>query len=168
MALSEEPTSLPSHHRAERLSHALYGLIIVSATLVAEQEHIDEASEALLVLLTTALVLLLAHTYSAYMAERAVEGHPLGKVGRRLVVGDNLPVLLSILLPGVLFVIAGAGAIGLQLAYRLSIAFTIAALFGLGVYEGRTASMGPLRSLFSGLSAAAIGLLVVAIEAFFD
>jgi len=166
--VTEESAGLTAHHQAERLSHALYGLIIVSATLVAEQEHINEASEALVVLLSTGLVLLLAHTYSAYMAERMVEGHPLGKVGRRLVVADNLPVILSILFPGVLFVLAGVDAIGLQLAYRLSIAFTIVALFGLGVYEGRTASMGPARSLISGISAAAIGLLVITVEALFD
>ena len=32
----------PAHRRAERLSHALYGLIIVTATLVAEKGHVTE------------------------------------------------------------------------------------------------------------------------------
>ena len=33
--------------RSERLGHALYGLIIVTATVVAEKEHIDEPSHAI-------------------------------------------------------------------------------------------------------------------------
>ncbi len=63
---------------AERLSHALYGLIIVTATLGAEKAHISEVFDAISLLLATALVLLLAHTYSAVMAERTVSGHSLG------------------------------------------------------------------------------------------
>lgn len=90
-----------AHHRAERLSHALYGLIIITATLVAERAHVEEVGEALALLLTTALVLVLAHTYSAFMAERAVEGRPLTAVATRLVVADNLPVVSAIVVPSV-------------------------------------------------------------------
>jgi hypothetical protein len=50
-------------HRTERLSHALYGLIIVTATLVAERHHIEEPIDALRLLLGTALVLLLAYVH---------------------------------------------------------------------------------------------------------
>ena len=168
MTVSEEPAKLGDHQRTERLSHALYGLIIVTAALVAEQEFVHDATEALLLLLSTALVLLLAHTYSAYMAERTVEGRPLSRVARRLVVADNLPVLLAIVLPGLLFVLAGVGAIELHRAYNLSIAITVAALVGLGLYEGKAASMSTGRTVLSGLSAGAIGVLIVAAEAFFE
>jgi hypothetical protein len=150
------------------LSHALYGLIIVTATLVAEQSHVTEAAHALGLLLGTALVLLLAHTYSAVIAERTVEGHGLGLVGRRLVVEDNLPVLFAIIVPALLFILAGADVMTLQTAYKASIAFSLVALFGLGLYEGRTASMGWIPAVLSGAAAGAIGLVVVVVEAFFE
>ena len=51
-------SSVPVHQRAERLGHALYGLIIVTATLVAEKGHVTEVIDALGLLLGTALVLL--------------------------------------------------------------------------------------------------------------
>jgi hypothetical protein len=161
-------SSVPLHRRAERLAHALYGLIIVTATLVAEQGHVTEVVDALGLLLGTALVLLLAHTYSGTMAERAVEGHNLGSVGRRIVVEDNLPVLIAIVTPGLLFILAGLGAMSLDTAYTAAIVFSLAALFGLGLYEGRTASMSWSQSLISGAAAGAIGLVVVAVEAFFE
>jgi len=159
---------VPAHRQTERLSHALYGLIIVTATLMAERRHVTEVSDALGLLLGTALVLLLAHTYSAVMAERAVEGHNLSSVGRRIVVEDNVPVLIAIVAPAVLFVLAGADVMSLPDAYTASIVVSLVALFGLGLYEGRTASMDWWPSILSGAAAGAIGVFVVAFEAFFE
>lgn len=105
---------VPGHRRSEPLSHALYGLIIVTATLVAERAHVTAVSDALGLLLGTAIVLLLAHTYSAAMAERAVEGHSLGSVGRRMVVQDNVPVLVAIVAPALFFILAGIDVISLR------------------------------------------------------
>ena len=153
---------------AERLSHALYGLIIVTAALGAERVHIAEAAEALALLLSTAVVLVLAHPYSAAMAERAVSGASLGMEGRRTVVADNIPVLSAVVVPAILFMLAGADVMALQTAYRAAIAFSLAVLFGVGLYEGRRASMGWVHSTLSGAAAGAIGVFVVAIEAFFD
>ena len=168
MASRELGAEVPVYRRAERLSHALYGLIIVTATLVAEQRHVTEVVDALGLLLGTAIVLLLVHIYSSVMAERTVEGHSLGRVGRRLVVEDNLPVLIAIVVPALLFVLAGTDVMTLQSAYAASIVFSLVALFGLGLYEGRSASMGWVQSMLSGAAAGAIGLIVVAVEAFFE
>lgn len=157
-----------SRHRAERLNHALYGLIIITATLAAEMAHVEEVGEALALLMSSALVLVLAHTYSAFMAERAMEGKPLTAVAKRLVVADNLPVVSAVVVPGVLFIVAGIGWIELSVAFGLSIGFTIAALFALGMYEAHMAEMGGIQKFVSGIGAAAIGGLIVGIEAFFD
>ncbi len=56
----------------------------------------------------------------------------------------------------------------LQTAYRAAIVFSLAVLFGVGLYEGRRASMGWIHSTLSGAAAGAIGMIVIAIEAFFD
>ncbi len=156
------------HHRAERLNHALYGLIIITATLVAESDHVAEPVEALVLLVSTALVLLLAHTYSAYMAERAVKGAPLTRSDAHLVAADNVPVLLAIVLPSLLFVGSAFGWIALSAAYTLSISSAIAALLGLGIYEAYVAGMKGLPRLMSGVAAASVGFLIVLVEAFFD
>lgn len=157
-----------SEHQTERGAHALYGLIIVTATLVAEKDHVDDAADALGLLIGTALVLLLAHTYTAAFAIRAAEGHALGAAGRRLVVLDNVPVLLAIVVPAVLFIVAWLDGISLQTAYVVSITSSVVLLFGLGLYQGRAAGMTWTRSILTGVTAAAIGLVVIAFEAVFD
>ena len=159
---------ISSRRRTERLSHALYGLIILTAALGAERAHITEALEAIALLLSTAFVLLLAHTYSAAMALRAVDPNGLGTAGRRMIVGDNLPVVLATIVPTALLVLAAMGVISLRAAYDASIAFNLAALFGIGLYEGRAASMGWFHSVLAGAAAGAIGVIVIAIEAIFD
>ncbi|MCL1692802.1 MAG: hypothetical protein M3096_03880 [Actinomycetia bacterium] len=154
--------------RGERLSHALYGLIIVTATLVAEKEHVDEASHALAVIIGTGAILFLAHTYSGIVAERVVASARLGSARRRLVARDNLPVLFAIIVPAALFTLVWMGPIALEGAYVASIAFSLMALFGLGLYEGRIESMNWGLSLLSGIGAATIGVLVIAFETFLD
>jgi hypothetical protein len=67
-----------------------------------------------------------------------------------------------------LFVLAGADVILLSTAYTSAIAFSLVALFGLGLYEGRVASLGWFHSILSGAAAGAIGVIVVAFEAFFE
>ena len=168
MTAGTSPSEIVRFRAAERLSHALYGLIIVTAALGAERAHIEEASEALFLLLSTAIVLVLAHTYTAAVAERAVSGATLGKLGRRTVIVDNTPVLSAVVVPAILFTLAGTDVITLETAYTAAIAFSLAVLFGVGLYEGRRASMGWIHSMLSGTVAGAIGVIVVAVEALFD
>ena len=166
--MSAAPQAVVDHHLVERLSHGLYGLVIITATLVAEQDHVDQAGDALGLLLGTAVVLLLVHTYTAAMAEPTVTGHSLGVTGHRLVVKDNLPVIFAVAGPASFLTMAAFDIIRLDTAYRLAIAFGIVALFILGVYEGRRASMKWTQTLLSGAAAGAIGLVVIAVEALFD
>jgi hypothetical protein len=166
---SDEVSAVISqHHQAERLSHGLYGLIIVTATLGAERAHVTKAADAFVLLLSTAFVLVLAHTYSSWMAERAMEGGRLSVVARRIIIVDNLPVAGAIVFPLFLFALVGLGVLELRLAYRAAIAVSLGALFGIGIYEGRLASMNWFHSALSGVAAGSIGVIVILIEAFFD
>ena len=168
VAKMDEGVALTTEHEIERASHALYGLIIVTATLVAEKDHVDDAADAIGLLVGTGLVLLLAHTYTAVVAARAVEGHSLGIAGRRLVVLDNIPVALAIVGPIVLFIVAWLDGISLRTAYVVSITLSVVLLFLLGLYQGRTAGETWTRSIITGAAAAAIGLVVIGFEAWFD
>ncbi len=157
-----------NYRRGERLSHALYGLIIIAATLVAEKGHVDEASHALGLILGTGFILLLAHTYTAIVAVRVVESTKLGTAHRRRVIRDNLPILFAIVVPSALFIFAWFGVVTLQAAYTASIVFSLVALFGLGVFEGRMESMNWALSVLAGFAAGTIGVIVVVLETLLD
>jgi hypothetical protein len=146
----------------------LYGLINITAVLVAERPHVESASDALGLLFGTALVLLLVHTYSAYMAVRLIAGHPLRAFGRRLVLRDNAPVAAAVVVPAVAFILAAAEVVSLETAFRASITFCVFALTVLGFLEARAGGAGWPRSVASAAAAGGIGFLVVLIEAAFE
>ena len=150
--------------RSERLGHALYGLIIVTATVVAEKEHLDEPIHAIGLLAGIGLVLVLAHTYTGWIAERVVAHERLGRVRRRLLVRNNLPVALAVVVPIVLFGLSWVGLITMEAAYVVAIGFNIVVLIAIGVYEGHGARMSWLGAVLSGTAAGGIGVFVILIE----
>jgi hypothetical protein len=113
------PKTIAPLRRAERFSHALYGLIIITAVLVAERPHVESAADALGLLFGTAVVLLVVHTYSSVMAVRLVAGHRLEAEGRRLVLRDNAPVSAAVVVPAVAFGLAAADVVSLETAFPL-------------------------------------------------
>lgn len=151
-------------HRTERFAHAMYGLIIITAVLVAEAEHVTDAVDALLIVLGTGLVLLLAHTYVAVVAERTLLKHRLESNKRIEVLIDNVPVLIAVLAPSLLFIAAEAGAIEIETAFTWAIAFTVVALYAIGVLEGRRIGYSWARSLLVGLGGAFIGAVIIMVE----
>jgi hypothetical protein len=148
----------------ERNAHAIYGLIIITATLVADGVHAEDALVSILVLWGAALVLVLAHIYSALIAELELTGQRLTYVERRVLIADNIPVAGSVVIPTLLLVGAGLGLISLQLAIDLSIILSIMSLFALGAFQARRHHASVSRQLAIGALGGALGVVVVLAE----
>lgn len=157
-------TAEPDHRSVERSSHAIYGLIIITATLVAERTHATDALLSLLGLWGAALVLVLAHTYAALLAELGQLGHRLNYVERHVLIFDNIPLAVSVLLPTILLSAAGLGVIGVTLAIDLSIILSLCSLFALGAYQARRQGAGAAHQIGIGSLGSALGILVVLAE----
>jgi len=151
----------------ERSSHAVYGLIIITATLVADRLYATNALESLVTLWGATLVLVLAHTYSAYVAELGLRGHRLTYVQRHVLILDNIPLAAAVVVPTILLVAAGLGLLGLAMAIDLSIVLSIVALFGLGAFQARQQG-APLRNqLAIGALGGGLGLIIIFAEVAF-
>ncbi len=150
--------------RSERSAHAIYGLIIVTSALVADRHYAEDALTSLLVVWGAGIVLLLAHLYSASVAEAGAQGRLLSRTQRQLLVADNLPVLAAVVVPSVLIILAGAGLLELSVAIDISIASAVVALFALGVYQARRGGASLPLQLGVGALGALVGLAVIALE----
>jgi hypothetical protein len=148
----------------ERSSHAIYGLVIITATLVADREHASDALVSMLVLWGAALVLLLAHTYSALIAELGTTGHRLTYVERHVLIGDNIPVAASVVVPTVLLIAAAVGLMDLRLAIDLSILLSIVSLCAVGAYQARRGQASLGRQLGIALLGGSLGVVVILAE----
>jgi hypothetical protein len=153
-----------SEERGERGAHAIYGLIIVTSALVADRHYAEDALTSLLVVWGAGVVLLLAHLYSASVAEAGAHGHLLSRTERQLLVTDNLPVLAAVVVPSALIAVAGVGLLDLTLAIDLSIASAVVALFALGTYQSRKGGASVRQGLAVGALGALVGLVVIVLE----
>jgi hypothetical protein len=161
--MTEEPT-LTIERRRERSAHAIYGLIIVTAALVADRELAHDALTALVTVWGAGLVLLSAHVYSALVGEVDTTGRLPSYAERHVLVADNLPLLTSVVVPTVLLVAAGLGLIDLDLAIGLSIAVAIGALFAVGTYQAARSGASMAMCVVVGAIGAGLGVAVILLE----
>ena len=158
------PTDDHGVHQAERSAHAIYGLVIVTSTLVADRAVAHDALTSLIVLLGAVFVLVLAHLYSAIVAEIGERGRRLTHVERFVLVTDNLPLAAAVVVPSLLLIASGLGLVHLAIALDLGIILSLTALFGVGVYQARRQG-APLRmQLGLGAIGGVIGVLIILLE----
>jgi hypothetical protein len=153
-----------NERRTERSAHAIYGLIIVTAALVADREFAEDAWTSLVVVWGAGVVLLLAHLYAAIVAEAGTRGRLSSHAERHLLIADNLPLLSSVLLPTVLLTLSGLGLLELRSAIDLSIAAAIVALFAVGAYQGRASGSSVAVWVAVGMLGAAMGAAIILLE----
>jgi hypothetical protein len=151
-------------HQTERTAHAIYGLVIITASLVADLELSADALTSLTILWGAGLVLAVAHIYSSLVAEIAEKGRFLTLSERELLLGDNLPVLAALIAPTALLLGAAAGVIDLSLAIDLSIAVSVGLLFLVGAHEVRQRGARPSVQIGIGLVGIVVGVAVIALE----
>lgn len=151
-------------HEMERSSHAVYGLIIITSSLVADRAVADDALTSLLVLLGAGVVLILAHLYSAAVAEVGEKGRWLTHRERHVLIADNVPVLAAVVLPSLLVIAAAIGWLELAVALDIAIIVSVTALFVVGVYQARRQGASTAVQAGLGTLGGVIGIVVILME----
>jgi hypothetical protein len=150
--------------RAERSSHAIYGLIIITSALVADREGADDALTSLLLLWGAGLVLIVAHVYSAIVAEVGAEGTWISHTQRHVLIVDNIPVLAAVVMPSILIMVAGLGLVSLDVALDASVVLSLTALYALGAYQARRSGATLGMQIGIGALGGIVGIFVIALE----
>ncbi len=150
--------------RVERSAHAIYGLIIITSTLVMDRIVAEDWLTSLLVVWGAGIVLVLAHLYSALVAEVGSKGRFLSHAERHVLIVDNAPVLAAVVAPTLLLLAVGLGWLELLPALDVAVAICIVALFMVGAVQVRKQGAGLAVRLGLGLLGGAIGIIVVALE----
>ena len=133
---------------------------------MADRAVAEDATTSLIVLLGAGLVLILAHVYSAAVAEVGGKGRWLTHAERHLLIADNLPVLAAVVLPSLLLIAAALGWLELAIALDLAIVLSVAALVFVGVYQAHKQGASTTLKLAIGAIGGSIGVIVILLEAF--
>jgi hypothetical protein len=153
------------HHRVERLSHAVYGLILLTAGVGELSAHDEDPAVAAALILGGAIVLVIAHSYSAFVATMATHDELPPSSARVKNALDQLTLAIPAAVAIGILLLAEADVIGLSAAYTATITLSLVALFALGVLIGHHRRWPLPPTIVLGLVTAAVGGVVVAVEA---
>jgi hypothetical protein len=152
------------HHRVERTAHAIYGLIILTATIGELRLHHEEMDVAIAFVAAGAVVLVVAHTYSRLVASAAtIQALPEPRVAATHLVDQLALAVPAVCALGVL-ALAQGDIIADQTAYNIILIGSLAALFGLGVLIGSHRRVNVGFQLLVGTANLTLGILIILIE----
>jgi hypothetical protein len=112
--------ALAAHLGSRDVARVIYGSIIGLALVVALQAHPPSAATMASYLIGTALAVALAEIYSEFVGTEARTRRPVARTQLRELLVDAGAVMFGAGFPAVFFVLAAAGAIDDDLAFRLA------------------------------------------------
>jgi hypothetical protein len=156
--------------RSSRLDDAgvtltFYGSIIYLAVISAlgSLSAPPPPQVAISTLVATAMVLYIAHVFTALVPKTARAGHLHGIDFRAALVHDT-PLLIAALVPIAPLALAAWEVIDIVAAYQFSVRLTIALLFALAISLSRREGLSWSRALIAGLVIIVIAIVVITLE----
>jgi ABC-type microcin C transport system permease subunit YejB len=112
--------AIESHLGSGDVARVIYGSIIGLALVVALQDHPPSAATMASFLVGTAVAVGLAEVYSEYVGAEARTRRPVETTQLRQLLVDAAAVMFGAGFPAVFFVLAAAGALDIDVAFRLA------------------------------------------------
>jgi hypothetical protein len=156
---------LEAHLESRQVSRVVYGAIIGLALVVALQDHPPSAGVMIATLLGTAIAVGLAELYSDLLG---IETRSHRLVSRTEVFGqldDVAAVAFGVGFPAVFFVLAAAGAMEVETAFRVARWTGLCLIAFYGFCAARLSGAGLTASFTHGLAVGAIGGALIALKA---
>ncbi|MGI9540068.1 MAG: hypothetical protein ACR2N6_07970 [Miltoncostaeaceae bacterium] len=153
------------NQRAEALTNAIYGTIIMAAFFAVVDGLVDSAAEVLAELIFATLVLFLAHLFAAAVGAGAASDRRLSPSWALRILGAQLPLVLVVTPPMLLLAVASTGAFSVEVAVRVSMAYSVGFLFSVSFLLARHHGRGAARSALYGAIGAGLGIAVIGLEA---
>ena len=149
----------------ETIAGAIYGTIVMMATLVAggANEGVGDWQLAVAVVVTN-LVLGLAHLYSELVAGGIALRRRLTSAERSVVWRREMAIPLAAVLPVTALVLGAAGVIGESAAVWIALGIGIGTLGVQGLRYARVESLRPLGTAVSVALNLSLGLVMVALK----
>ena len=149
----------------EEVTLAFYGSIVYLAIVSAlgSQDEPVPPPAAISALMASAVVLFIAHVFSALVprAARAGRLHPSNLVSA---FRNSAPLLVCAVVPAIPLLLAAWELLPVGRAYRLSVRLTIALLFGLAVMLSRREGLSWARAAVAGLAIILVAIGVIWLE----
>jgi hypothetical protein len=157
--------AIAAHLGSRDVARVIYGSVIGLALVVALETHPPAAGVAVAAMVGTAVTVGLADVYSELIGS---EARTRERIHLRDVGGaaeDAAAVIFGAAFPAVFFVLAGAGAIDLSLAFKLAKWTGLGLICAYGFAAGRVSGYGVGGALVHSAAVGAIGGVLIGLKA---
>lgn len=149
-----------------RIASTVFGTITAMATVAAYGGAFPDSPWTVEELvLSTAVVLWIAHVYTHALSESLSEGHPLRVAGVRKLAGREAGILLAVVPPSLALLLGAIGVLDETASIWLALGVGLGILALEGVRYARIERLGPTGTLLTLAANTGIGLLVVLLKA---
>jgi uncharacterized membrane protein len=147
-----------------RSTKAIYGIILITATLIGLQFLESKPLTIAVKLFFAALVIVLAEAYSEILGEKIRRRKELTGSERREIVDDVLVIASVSIYPVSIFLLSAAGLFSVDSAFKISYGLSIACLGLFGYLASQAAGDTKNSSLRKAVITSLVGVLVVIIK----
>jgi hypothetical protein len=149
--------------RGDNLAGGIYGTILVTS-IIAATDFDENIWRSLALVLVTTSVFWLAHVYAHALAASLDARRSISLGVLRRVAVHEWPLLQAAVVPGLVLAAGGLGLLGTMTAYRLSVAYGVAALVWWGFVFARKERLSTHATVAVVLVNASFGLFIVAMK----
>jgi hypothetical protein len=142
----------------------VYGTVVVMATLTAAYATEKHPWKLAVLVLSTSLVLWIAHLYAHGLAESIAHSRRLTREDIRLIARRELGIVLAAAAPVAALILGAAGLIGRSASVWLALGIGLATLGFEGIRYVRLERLGRAASLAAIGANLALGLVVVGLK----
>jgi hypothetical protein len=153
-----------SEHLTHRLAHAIYGLIVLTATVGELRALGEDLATAAVVIAGAFVVLVIAHGYSQIVANTATHDRMPTRTFMVANALDQLAIALPAAVAIAVLALSETGVMSLDVAYDVVLAAAIVVLAATGVLVGRHHDLSRARTVALGAANVAVGVVIIGIE----
>jgi hypothetical protein len=156
---------IKAHLGTGQVGRVIYGAIIGMALIVVLEAHPPGPGSVVAALVATALAVALAELYSDVVATETRTRRRIAREHLHEIAEDAAAVAFGVMFPAVFFVLAAAGAMETDTAFRIAKWSGVGLIGFYGFSAARLTGARWPASLLQGLAAGAIGGVLIAFKA---
>jgi hypothetical protein len=162
--MSDVPREPADERGSYNYGSAVYGLITVSALLVAESAAKETYGETVLGVLIALLLYWMAHAYSEFVSWRAEGWVQLNRAGIRRMLRRELPILVGAVPPILAVLIAWPAGASLSSAITIAAWTAAATILVAEVIAGLQAELSGRELVLQALVGTGLGVLILVLK----
>lgn len=148
----------------ERSAKAIYGLILITATLIGLKSSTSAQLNVAVETFAAAFIIVIAEVFSEIIGKKIEHKRNLSTQERKDIIDNTMTIALSTVYPTIIFVLSWLGLYSITSAFILALAFGIIGLGAFGYISARSIGHSIIKALAEAVIICIIGSAIILVK----